>query len=186
MASYQRSDMIGIVRFILMAYDRHATGSPPGPVAPMPWVKQAVSHAIAVGVKPSQLLLGVANYGYDWPQGSTNAATVSYAQISKMNVKPIWDAASGEYHFTYTKNGITHQVWFEGTRSMSEKVSLAKAQKLSGIAVWRLGYDNTKWWSALANQVGNSVPKGGTVQGRPMAGRSGTGTASGRPARTGT
>ncbi len=133
-------------------------------------MKQAVSHAIAMGVKPSQIPLAMASYGYDLPQGSTNAHTVSYAQISKMNVKPIRDAASGEHHFTDTKNGTSHQVWFEGTRSRAEKVCLAKAQKLSGFAVWRLGYDNTKWWSALSKRVGNSVPKAGTVQGRPMAG----------------
>jgi spore germination protein len=167
-------------QLILMAYDRHSTGSPPGAVAPLPWVKQGVSSAVAAGVKRSQLLLGVANYGYDWPQGSTNAATVSYAQVTaqikKTNVKPIWDAASQEYHFTYTKNGATHQVWYEGTRSLAQKVSLAKSEKLSGIAVWRLGYDNAAWWTALGKQVGNKVPKGGTVEGRPMARGSGTGT----------
>lgn len=166
-------------QIILMAYDRHSTGSPPGPVAPMPWVKQAVRHALSVGVKPSQLLLGVANYGYDWPQGSTKAATVSYAQVTKMHAKPIWDPASGEYHFTYTKNGATHEVWFEGTRSLAEKVALAKSSKLSGIAIWRLGYDNAQYWTALGKIVGPNVPKGGTVQGRPMA-RGGTGSATGR------
>ncbi len=166
-------------QIILMAYDRHSTGSPPGPVAPMPWVKAAVTTAISRGVKPSQLLLGVANYGYDWPQGSTKADTVSYAQVQAMHVKPIWDAASGEYHFTYTKNGTTHQVWYEGTRSLAEKANLAKSSKLSGIAIWRLGYDNAKYWSALAKIVGTNVPKGGTVQGRPMRGGSGTGKATG-------
>jgi len=148
----------------------------------MPWVKQAVAHAQAVGIKPKQLLLGVANYGYDWPQGSTNAATVSYAQVQAMNVKPVWDPTSGEYHFTYTKNGTTHTVWYSGTRSLAEKVSLAKSQNLSGIAIWRLGYENLAYWKALANTVGTSVPKGGTVMGRPMAMTSANGV---RPGTTG-
>lgn len=165
---------------VLMAYDRHADGSPPGPVAPMPWVRQAVRHALAVGLKPGQILLGVANYGYDWVVGSTKAATVGYAQVQQMGVRPIWDAAAGEYHFTYTKNGQRHIVWYEGTRSLGEKVALAKANHLSGIAIWRLGYDNAQYWTALGRLTGN-VPKGGTVMGRPMRPGTGTGTPTGRP-----
>jgi spore germination protein len=169
-------------QIVLMAYDRHATGSPPGPVAPMPWVREAVRHALALGVKPAQLLLGVANYGYDWPAGSTNAATVGYAQIAAMGVRPIWDAVSGEYHFTYVKHGTRHIVWYEGTRSLAEKVALAKAKALSGIAIWRLGYDNAQYWTALGRLTGPNVPKGGTVVGRPMPAGTGTGTPTGRPA----
>jgi spore germination protein len=161
-------------QIILMAYDRHASGSPPGPVAPIPWVRAGIEHAIAQGVRPNQLYLGVASYGYDWPQGSTNASTVGYRQIAAMHAKPIWDPASGEYHFTYTKNGTTHTVWYEGPRSAAAKVRLAKAKGLYGIAIWRLGYENAAYWTQLKSTLGRVAKAGSRATGAPVVGRPST------------
>lgn len=151
-------------QIILMAYDKHASGSVAGPVAPMPWVRSAVHEALARGVKPGQIYLGVANYGYDWVRGSTKATTVGYAKVKAMHATPVWDAASGEYHFTYTKGGTTHVVWYEGTRSLAQKVDLARTKSLYGIAIWRLGYEDTAYWKTLGTLIG-TPPKSG----RPKA-----------------
>jgi spore germination protein len=153
---------------ILMAYDRHAAGSPPGPVAPLQWVRQGVRHALAMGLKPSQIYLGVASYGYDWKKGSTQATTVGYRQVVAMGVKPIWDPAAAEYHFTYTKNGVTHVVWYEGPRSLVQRVQLAKNHSLYGIAIWRLGYETPSYWSTLGAAIGGKAARAGTAAvGRP-------------------
>lgn len=154
-------------QIILMAYDKHSSGSPAGPVAPMPWVRGAVEEALSRGVKPGQIYLGVANYGYDWVQGTTKATTVGYAQVKAMNATPVWDATSGEYHFTYTKSGATHVVWYEGTRSLAQKVDLARTKSLYGIAIWRLGYEDTAYWKTLGNLIG-TPPKSGRPKARPV------------------
>ena len=147
-------------QIILMAYDKHSSGSPAGPVAPITWVRSAVHEAMARGVKPGQIYLGVANYGYDWVKGTTKATTVGYSKVQAMHAHPIWDAASGEYHFTYTKGGKPHVVWYEGTRSLAQKVDLARVKHLHGIAIWRLGYENAAYWKTLGHLIG-TPPKVG-------------------------
>ncbi len=52
---------------IVMAYDQHWSTSAPGPVAALPWVEDVIRYA-AGEVGRHKVLLGLAFYGYDWPQ----------------------------------------------------------------------------------------------------------------------
>lgn len=137
---------------ILMTYDHHSDSSGPGAVAPLWWVRDSVNYALKKGVPAQKIFLGVATYGYDWG-GSGPVATMPLKTVRQMGVKPIWDAAAKEYHFTYTKNGVTHQVWYEDERSVRYKVALAKRLGLRGIAIWRMGYEDSPYWAALQKDL---------------------------------
>jgi len=52
----------------LMAYDQHTTGTPPGPVAAIDWVREVLTGGSA-GVDHSRLFLGVPLYYRDWTLG---------------------------------------------------------------------------------------------------------------------
>ena len=49
----------------LMAYDYHWASSPPGPVAPISWVRAVLRYA-RTQIPASKIILGVPLYGYDW------------------------------------------------------------------------------------------------------------------------
>jgi len=55
-----------------------------------------------------------------------NGAQIQYAEIAKSP------------YFTYRKNGVTHEVWFEDVRSITEKVNLAVEFGLFGVGYWNL------------------------------------------------
>ncbi len=138
---------------VIMAYDHHYQGGPPGPVAPLPWVRQNLKYALQY-VPKQRIYLGVAGYGYNWSGGS--AATVSTLQaqdlLKKYGIQPIWDAASQEYHFSYTDNG-QHVVWYEDPRSLAGKLQLARQFHIGGIALWRLGYEAPDFWTQIRHRI---------------------------------
>ena len=51
---------------ILMNYDQHWRTSPPGPIAAQDWFVRNID-AILKLVPPQKLVMGIANYAYDWP-----------------------------------------------------------------------------------------------------------------------
>ncbi len=139
-------------RIILMTYDHHNNSTSPGPVAPLPWVKAAVKAAIKAGVPPNQIVLGLADYGYDW--SSAGVVTLPLKNVRRLErrlkITPTWDSVSKEAHFTYTDSkGVSHTVWYQGKRGLASRIALAKRNKLWGMAIWRVGYENKSYWKTL-------------------------------------
>ena len=107
----------------------------------------------------SQISLGVATYGYDWPVGQTGGFSKPTSEIMKQvamkgyDVK--WDEKHQEPYYTYTdSNGIKREVWFENERTLQTKIGLVDKYKLSGISIWRLGYEDQKFWDILVKNWG--------------------------------
>lgn len=136
---------------VVMAYDAHYDGSPPGPVAPIGWVKKNIVEALRY-LPPSHLYLGIGAYGYDWPQGS-NGSTVSTQQaralLASTGATASYDPGSGEPHFTYWKNGLKHQVWYENRRTFGQKFALVQRYHLGGFGLWRLHFEDPGIWTDL-------------------------------------
>lgn len=91
----------------MMAYPEHNSSTWPGPTAGYPWVSNLVKQALAQGVNPNQIILGVAPYGHEWTvtnSGITGQGAVSYrniqGMIQKNNIQPMWDSAEKEMVFT--------------------------------------------------------------------------------------
>ncbi|MDI3299039.1 MAG: glycosyl hydrolase family 18 protein [Bacillota bacterium] len=132
---------------VLMTYDRHSEGSPPGSVAPLAWVDAAVREAIAA-IPPDKVILGLAAYGYDWPQGSTQARSIPLKNIPKG--PQIRRTPAGVPYYTYVAaDGTRHEVWFEDATSIVKKIQIAKRYGLHGLAIWRVGYETAAFWSAI-------------------------------------
>jgi spore germination protein len=144
-------------RIILMTYDAHEETSRPGPVAPVDWVERRIRLAIRLGVSPSRLLLGIADYGYDWPAGGGRGESIPLKQIKAMNVTPARDA-DGSPHFTYQRAGASRVVWYEDEVSVVRKIDLAKKYRLSGLALWRVGYETPEFWDAIRKAAAGAAP----------------------------
>ena len=71
------------------------------------------------------------------------------ALARRWEAEVIRDDASGTQSFVYYNRGIRHQVWWEDVESVSNKVNLARANGLAGVALWRLGQEEQRLWSIL-------------------------------------
>jgi spore germination protein len=137
---------------VLMTYDQHDDGSCPGPVAQLSWVQERLGVALRDGMPASKILLGIADYGYDWTNCAGGAPTVGLNAIPTLSGSgsAVRDA-EGDPHFTYTSGGTQHVVWYEDATSVVGKIKLAKADRLQGLALWREGYATAAYWAAIKN-----------------------------------
>lgn len=114
-------------------------------VAPLDKVREVVEYALT-RIPPGKLILGIPNYGYDWPlpyeKGITRARIVGNTEAAGIAAKY---GAAIEYArisqapwFLYRKSGIEHVVWFEDPRSIKAKWDLVREYGLAGAWYWNL------------------------------------------------
>ena len=143
---------------VLMTYDAHDSTSKPGPIAPLTWVKMRVKEAMKAGVPANKLILGLADYGYDWA-GRSKGHTVGLKQAMALSAKEHAHVArnrNGSPHFTYTAGGVKHTVWYEDSTAILPKIRLARQLHLEGLALWRAGYETPSYWKALRQAAGTA------------------------------
>jgi spore germination protein YaaH len=135
----------------LMGYDYHWSTSPPGPVAPVSWLRSVLSYA-RKQLPAAKIILGVPVYGYDWSRG--HGAGITWQQAMQLSRQPgvrlRYSTASQAPWFSYTDAaGRQHTVWFEDARSSRAKFRLAQAAGIGGVYVWMYGNADPGMWPAL-------------------------------------
>lgn len=132
----------------LMAYDQHTTGTPPGPVAAIDWVREVLAGGSA-GVDHSRLFLGVPLYYRDWTLGGdTTVGPYSEAlQNAVDNGAGIsWDFQAESAFVRYQRAGAEHILWMDNRASLAAKVAVAIEMGFGGISTWRLGFEDPGFW----------------------------------------
>lgn len=151
---------------VLMAYDFYYSGSPiTGPVAPIGGAKDKWQYDVTESVKlatqaipAEKLILGIPTYGYEWetllatpgsaviPNTNKTVATRKVAEILASCTECIKgrDAASGTPYLILppTEGSAYQQIYYEDVTSIKQKIELAKAYNLGGVAIWALGYED--------------------------------------------
>jgi len=147
---------------VLMTYDAHDDSSKAGPIAPLAWVRQRAHVALQLGVPPTKLILGLADYGYDWtsPNHATTIPLKQAEALSSARGIKVQRTADGEPHFTYSKNGVEHTVWYEDGRGILPKIKLARQMHLKGLALWMAGYETAQYWHSLRAGAGTLTTTG--------------------------
>lgn len=140
----------------IMTYDEHGTGTGAGPVSSAAWASRIVNYALSQGVPAHKILLGIADYGYNWSTNGTTtiSASAALALSQSVGAQVTLDPTSGEDHFTYYSGGIRHQVWFEDARSLPSKLAIVKNDNLGGVALWVLGGEDSGYFPALQKGLG--------------------------------
>ena len=138
---------------ILMDYDQHWLTSAPGPIAAQDWFVRNLRTALK-SVPPQKIIMGIANYGYDWPdkpnasdlpqtvsfQGAVLTAHESDAQIE-------FDADSLNPHYSYyDEHNHVHRVWMLDAVTAYNELRAAERAGVQGTAVWRLGDTDPSMW----------------------------------------
>ncbi|GMA56332.1 glycosyl hydrolase family 18 (putative chitinase) [Alicyclobacillus sacchari] len=130
---------------VLMSYDYSYPGSPPGPIAPLPWVISTIAYAVSQ-TPANKVLLGIDTYAYDWGQ-SHNPTVLTLQQVDNLAAQPgttvSYHATTATPMLTYSRNGITHTVYYETPSSLSARIQEVGAFALGGIAQWRIGLEDT-------------------------------------------
>ncbi len=132
----------------LMAYDWHWSTGPPGAIAPYDWVERVLRYSVTQ-IPANKILLGVGLFGYDWSGGT--ATNLTWRQVVALaaihTADEAWDVGGQSPHFSYTLDGVEHEVWYENGRSSMAKFDLARRYRLGGVELWRLGGEDPATWA---------------------------------------
>lgn len=144
----------------LMAYDYHWQTSPPGPVAPVSWVRAVLRYA-KTQIPASKIILGVPLYGYDWVgHHGTGISWLQALRLSRQyHATARYDQASQTPWFSYRDAaGRQHTVWFENAASSRAKFGAAQGAQIGGVYLWMYGYEDGGTWPALGHVLPTSGP----------------------------
>jgi spore germination protein YaaH len=136
----------------LMAYDYHWSDSTPGPVAPMPWVRDVLTYAKSQ-MPADKIVLGIPVSGYDWVDGGKGEVVTwiqCYGRAQKFHAPLQYDRLSQSPSFKYTdEQGRQHEVWFENAETTALKLQAAKAAGIRGVFLWMISSEDDRTWSTV-------------------------------------
>ncbi|MGH9774138.1 MAG: glycosyltransferase [Candidatus Acidiferrales bacterium] len=140
---------------ILMNYDLHWPTSDAGPIVAQDWFLRNLVTALKL-IPPDKLVMGIANYTYDWPSKSKLvphpvASAESYQEAIVTAVEsetPVeFDADSLSPHYSYEdENNNVHNVWMLDGVTAYNELRAAERAGVRGTAMWRLGMEDPSLW----------------------------------------
>lgn len=136
-------------RVIVMAYDEHWRGGPPGPIASIEWCQRVMLYA-QKEIPAKKLVMGIPFYGRVW-QNQEIAKALKYTQMLELWKKyqsPL-KRDQGEVPSFSFKETIEGMVYFEDVKSLRQKFALYEQAKIENIAFWRVSQEPFAIWSSL-------------------------------------
>jgi cellulose synthase/poly-beta-1,6-N-acetylglucosamine synthase-like glycosyltransferase/spore germination protein YaaH/peptidoglycan/xylan/chitin deacetylase (PgdA/CDA1 family) len=140
---------------ILMNYDQHWQTSPPGPIAAQDWFVRNLENILKL-VPADKIVMGIANYGYDWPvKTKTNphpaakALTFQEAIITAVESETDvdYDSDALNPHFSYEdENNAVHDLWFLDGVTAYNEIRAAERYAIRGTVLWRMGEEDPSIW----------------------------------------
>lgn len=158
---YYRLDVQGKVAdyVIIMGYDEHWRGSgKPGSVASIGFVGNGIAKALE-DVPADKLVNALPFYTILWKTDGTKVTdeylTVKNTPdfVNRLKLSPQWDDETCQNYAEWTSGSVKYQLWLEDEESIAAKLSVMSAQKIAGVAVWRLGYGTESIWSLIRGYV---------------------------------
>ncbi len=140
---------------ILMNYDQHWQTSAPGPIAGQDWFVTNIRNILKI-VPRDKLVMGIANYGYDWPAHSKKtphpvAQSITFQQgiitAEESGADIEFDSDSMNLHCSYEdENNQVHNIWMLDGLTAYNELRVAERAGIRGTALWRLGEEDPSLW----------------------------------------
>src|SRR5258708_551501 len=139
---------------VLMNYDQHWLTSPPGPIAAQDWFVENLRQVFDI-VPPQKIIVGIANYAYDWPlnskKGKEAAAEFSIQEallhVEESDTDVEFDRNSLNPNYSYCdEHNHLHQVWMLDAVTAYNQLRASERLGVQGTALWRLGSSDTSLW----------------------------------------
>ena len=162
--------------YTLMGYDYFGSWSIiAGPVTPFDksenfgnGLKHTVNYYLNKGVNPDKLIVGLPYYGAEWYTESDEigSRTIKFKShppyrlirdyyIDSLSIPLQFDPKSSSSYIVI-KDSINNyrQLFFEDVKSLSIKYDWIKNNKIGGVGIWALGYDNgyPELWNLLTRK----------------------------------
>ncbi len=163
--------------FYVQGYDIHwLSGPTAGPVAPLDgwggrsW-KDIVARYRTAEIADARLVMTIPYYGYEWPVAHTGYGApttgegriLTWARVDSLRLPDLRlsveerldklavlrDTLSGSPFYTRADSAGVYQGWFEDAESLGEKLDFVARERLGGIAVFLIGYDNGRFTPLL-------------------------------------
>ena len=144
---------------LLMTYEWGYTYGPPMAVAPLPNVRAVLDYAVTE-IPAEKILLGVPNYGYDWPlpfrQGETRAESLSNEEAVRRAIRygaeiQFDESAQAPWYRYTAPDGTGHEVWFEDARAQAAKLRLVAEYGFLGMGYWNITRPAPQTWMVLSS-----------------------------------
>jgi cellulose synthase/poly-beta-1,6-N-acetylglucosamine synthase-like glycosyltransferase/peptidoglycan/xylan/chitin deacetylase (PgdA/CDA1 family) len=143
---------------VVMNYDEHFPGGPPGPVASQDWFVENLKFAVKV-IPHDKLICAIANYGYDWVLKPKKGKLPEDAKDRSVSVQEAWLAARDSEedvtfdddalnpHFSYLdERSLRHDVWFLDAVTALNHMRAAQTLGIQTFALWKLGGEDRTLW----------------------------------------
>lgn len=154
-AFYDREEQGIVVDYIIiMGYDEHYSGSEPGSVSSLEFVRGGIEGTLAEAPK-NKVINAVPFYTRVWTESDegikSSAIGIAEAKrwVESNQVELYWQEALGQYYGELeTPNGMQY-LWLEEETSLGLKMDLIKKNDLAGVACWKLGLEDAAAWDAI-------------------------------------
>jgi len=154
---------------VIMAYDEHWSGSPPGPVASLAWCAKVADYATSA-IDKSKIVMGLPLYGRAW-QDKKLATALRYEAVQDLaalkSSQTSYTSDLGAY-FEYSENVLV-RVFYDDIRSLIEKLNLYVDRQISAVSFWRIGLGPPELWTSIetVSSTNAPAPVGGSWQTPP-------------------
>jgi len=140
---------------ILMNYDFHWPQSSAGPIVAQNWYLKNLNTIVKM-IPPQKIVMGIANYAYDWPS-PTKAVPNPIAEALSFQSACVralesdatiqFDPASLSpfYNYEDEQNNV-HNVWMLDALTAYNEIRAAERAGLQGTALWRFGTEDPSIW----------------------------------------
>ena len=140
-------------RFVALLYDETSDDETPGALSSREWYEGWLDVLLS-DVDPAQWIIGLGSYGYDWTAGQPKADQISFAEaMSRASYAdvPNFEAGAPDYNptFTYEDGDDDHTVSFLDATTFLNELRSARQKHVGGIAVYRLGSEDSAIWDAI-------------------------------------
>jgi peptidoglycan-N-acetylglucosamine deacetylase len=140
--------------FVAMLHDEHAEFDPPGPIASREFVDGWLSTLVDGYGKPTQWVVSLGSYGYDWTEGQEAGEYISFADAMSRAGRSAqtlceFHRPSMNPHFDYGVDNTVHTVWFLDALTFLNQLTDARAHHVGGVALNRLGTEDPAVWDVL-------------------------------------
>ena len=133
---------------LVMLYDEHRTGTPPGPVASPEWVARNLNLRIAE-VGASRVVAALPLYGYQW-RGNEPAIVIGYEDARDIalgaGVSLDRDPAS---HTLHGERPGSWEIWVPDAELVAQLVVDIRQTGVRRIALWHLGAEDPAVWTRV-------------------------------------
>ena len=141
--------------FVAVLHDENAESDQPGPVASKDYFNGWLDTLLDEYGEPSQWVVSIGSYGYDWQDGAREAEPISFedamSRAGRASPATIdFDAPTFNPHYVYEDSGTLHTVWFLDAVTFFNQLTAVRSKHAGGVAVMRLGTEDPDIWNVLA------------------------------------